>query len=69
MAFKSGKFQEEIVGAKKTLHLLQTELESEKNFMLADTDMERTLVVFRKKGKTAMKYPRKAGMPLKQPLG
>ena len=68
VAYKSGKFQEEIVGAKKTLHLLQTELESEKNFMLADTDMERTLVVFRKKGKTAMKYPRKAGMPSKQPL-
>ena len=51
------------------MYLLQTELESEKNFMLADTDMERTLVVFRKNGKTSMKYPRKAGMPSKQPLG
>ena len=69
VAYKSGKFQEEITGAKKSLYLLQTELESEKNFMLADTDMERTLVVFRKNGKTSMKYPRKAGMPSKQPLG
>ena len=69
VAYKSGKFREEILGAKKALHLLQTEVEEEKNFMLANTDMERTLVVFRKKGKTAMKYPRKAGMPSKQPLG
>lgn len=69
VAYKSGKFKEEMEGARKTLHLLQTEIETEKNFQLADTDMERTLVVFRKKGKTAAKYPRKAGMPSKQPLG
>lgn len=69
IAYKSGKFKEEIEGAKKTLHLLQTEIETEKEFHLADTDNERVLVVFRKKAKTAAKYPRKAGMPSKQPLG
>lgn len=69
VAYKSGKFKEEIEGARKTLYLLQTEIETEKKFQLADTDMARTLVVFRKKAKTAAKYPRKAGMPSKQPLG
>lgn len=69
VAYKSGKFREEIAGAQKTLHLLQTEMETEKKFLLTDTDIERTLAVFRKKGKTAGKYPRKAGMPSKQPLG
>lgn len=69
VAYKSGKFREEILGAKKALHLLQTEMEVEKNFMLADTDMERTLVVFRKMAKTAKRYPRKAGLPSKEPLG
>lgn len=69
LAYKSGKFREEILSAQKTMHLLQTTIESEKNFLLADTDMERTLVLFKKVGKTAKKYPRKAGMPSKQPLG
>ena len=69
IAYKSGKFKEEMEGAKKTMHLLQTEIETEKEFQLAGTDNERTLVVFRKKAKTAAKYPRKAGMPSKQPLG
>lgn len=69
VAYKSGKFREEILGAKKTLHLLQTDMEVEKDFMLADRDMERTLVVFRKMGKTANRFPRKAGMPSKEPLG
>ena len=69
LAYKSGKFREEIQGAQKTMHLLQTAIASEKNFLLADTDMERTLVLFKKVGKTAKKYPRKAGMPSRQPLG
>lgn len=69
LAYKSGKFREELEGARKTLHLLQTEMEKEKEFMLADTDMARTLVIFKKKGKTPAKYPRKAGMPSKEPLG
>lgn len=69
LAYKSGKFKEEIKDAKKALYLLQTEIVEEKDFFLADTDMERTLVLFEKKGRTAKRYPRKAGMPSKQPLG
>ena len=69
VAYKSGKFKEEKEEARKALYLLQTEIQQEKEFQLADTDMARTLVVFHKKGKTAAKYPRKAGMPSKQPLG
>ena len=35
---------------------------------LAGSDMERALVVVEKKRSTPKKYPRKAGMPTKEPL-
>ena len=50
------------------MYLLQTELKSEKNFTLADTDMERSFIVIDKEKKTPEKYPRKAGMPSKEPI-
>jgi len=35
---------------------------------LVDTDMERSFVVVEKEKNTPKKYPRKAGMPAKEPL-
>ncbi len=37
--------------------------------ILNGTDAERDLLVIRKKNKTDRKYPRKAGMPGKEPVG
>ena len=38
-------------------------------FTLPKTDIERTFVVIEKVKKTPKKYPRKAGLPSKEPLG
>ena len=37
-------------------------------FHLPGSDMERSLVVVEKKRSTPKKYPRKAGMPTKEPI-
>ena len=38
-------------------------------FVLPDTDIERTFVVIEKVKQTPRKYPRKAGLPSKEPIG
>ena len=38
-------------------------------FTLPETDIERTFVVIEKVRKTPKKYPRKAGLPSKEPIG
>jgi hypothetical protein len=52
------------------MKLLKCELTQDVHFQLEEdgTEMERCLMVFDKKEKTAKRYPRKAGTPLKQPL-
>ena len=35
---------------------------------LPDTDIDRTFVVIKKTAATSKKYPRKAGLPAKEPL-
>ncbi len=64
-AEKSGQEAEAAVGA---FHLLGGSLESGCTFSLPDSNLTRTLFVIRKKKKTPEKYPRKAGIPGKQPL-
>ena len=38
------------------------------HFRLLDTDMERSLVAIKKMKSTPKKYPRKAGLPTKEPI-
>lgn len=68
VAYKSGKAAEEIEEAKKAIFELGGKLEKEVDFNLYETDMERALVVIKKVRKTPKKYPRKAGMPTKEPI-
>ena len=69
VAYKSGKIEEEMNQGRNAIDILGGEIESVKQFVLAGTDAERDLVVIRKKMKTDKKYPRKSGMPGKEPLG
>ena len=39
-----------------------------KEFYLPDSDIGRSLIVIRKEKATPSKYPRKAGLPSKEPL-
>lgn len=68
VSYKSGRAGEEIEEAKKAVFELGGKMEKEVDFKLYDTDMERTLVVIKKVRKTPKKYPRKAGMPTKEPI-
>lgn len=66
--YKSGKIQEELHESEKALVLLGGRVEEICKFNLADTDMSRSLVLIRKEKQTPKRYPRKAGLPSKEPL-
>ena len=68
IAFKSKKASEELQAAKGELHLLGGKLTETYEFDLPDSDISRTICIVDKVEKTSKKYPRKAGVPSKQPL-
>lgn len=67
--YKSGEIDEELKQATKAVHILGGELSKVEKFNLPGTDAARSLVVIRKINTISKKYPRKAGMPTKEPLG
>ncbi len=68
IALKSGEITEEQKAAEKAISILGGELEEVIPFILPDSDIERSFVVIRKVKSTSGKYPRKAGLPSKEPL-
>lgn len=68
VSYKSEKVSEEIQSAKRALSILGGHMENQIDFMLPNSDIYRNLVVIGKKNSTPGKYPRKAGMPGKEPL-
>lgn len=68
ISYKSGKIEEEVEQARKAVFILGGKISKIEKFCLADTDMERSFVIIKKEKKSPEKYPRKAGMPSKEPL-
>ena len=68
ISYKSGKVQEELDVSRHAVDILGGKVEKCLNYALADTDMERSLVVIHKLKPTKKAYPRKAGKPSKEPL-
>ncbi len=68
VSYKSGKVEEELSTSEKAIQILGGKVEKIEKFTLADSDIERSLIVIRKVKPTAKKYPRKAGLPVKEPL-
>lgn len=66
--YKSGKIQEEIELSGGAVEILGGVIRNKKEFMLPGSDMYRCLLKIEKVKSTAKKYPRKAGMPTKEPL-
>ena len=66
--YKSGKIQEELDSGKKAINILGGTVEIVKEFELPETDISRCLLYIRKIENTPQKYPRKAGMPTKEPI-
>lgn len=68
VSYKSEKVSEELSGADRAISLLGGSMEKQVEFMLPDSDVFRNLVVVRKKRPVSSRYPRKAGLPAKEPL-
>ena len=68
ISYKSGKASEEVKEVGKALFLLGGKIKDFISFNLPETDMERNFVVIKKEKKTPKRYPRKAGLPAKEPL-
>lgn len=67
ISYKSGECDLEVETAKYAISTLGGELSGVKKFNLGQSG--RAFVIIEKKKSTAKKYPRKAGTPLKEPLG
>ena len=68
ISYKSGDIDEEIVKSKPAIKILGAEIENVIKFKLPGTDIHRSLVKIKKLSTTKKKYPRKAGLPAKEPL-
>lgn len=68
IAYKSEKVADEIAAAENAIALLGGKVEEKKEFLLPGSDIHRCLVLVRKERPTPKKYPRKAGLPGKEPL-
>ena len=68
VAYKSGDIKEEVTAARKAVGILGGKIEQEEMFQLPDTDISRSFVVIRKIKDTPIGYPRKAGIPKKDPI-
>lgn len=68
VSYKSEKIAEEANDAKNAIFLLGGKVNEQVEFNLPDSDIYRNLFVIEKKSATPKKYPRKAGLPAKEPL-
>lgn len=68
ISYKSEKISEELQYSKKAINVLGGEISKQVEFELPDSDIYRNLFVIKKLKSTPKKYPRKAGLPAKEPI-
>ena len=68
ISMKASGAQNEINEARKAIKVLGGAIEKIEEFNLPQTDIGRTIIVIKKKEKTNRKYPRKSGIPSKDPI-
>lgn len=68
ISYKSEKVNDEILSAQSAIDILGCKLEKQFDFNLPNSTIYRNIVVFSKESNTPLKYPRKAGLPVKKPL-
>ena len=66
--YKSEKITDELANAHNALHILGGKVVDQIDYNLPDSDYYRNLVIVKKEKETPKKYPRKAGLPSKEPL-
>ena len=68
VAYKSGMIDEEVEKSLRAIQILGGKVEKIEKFELPDSDIGRAFVYIKKVKNTSKKYPRKAGIPAKDPL-
>lgn len=68
ISYKSERLSEELSVANNSITLLGGLVKEQIDFQLPDSDIYRNLLVIHKTKSTPKKYPRKAGLPSKEPL-
>lgn len=68
VSYKSEKVSEEIIIAEHAIKILGGIIDRQVEFYLPKSDIYRNLFVIKKVENTPKKYPRKAGLPSKEPL-
>lgn len=68
VSYKSEKITEEMKMAEKAISVLGGEYLNQVEFTLPDSDIYRNLFMIEKKKISPKKYPRKAGLPSKEPI-
>lgn len=69
VSYKSEKAAEEVRAAEKAIHVLGGRLKHQDAFLLPNSDLYRNLCVIEKIKETPGRYPRKAGLPSREPIG
>lgn len=68
ICMKGLEIKEEVEMAKKAIEILGGKIEQEESFNLPNSDMKRNVIIIKKVKNTPAKYPRKPGMPAKEPI-
>ena len=68
ISYKSEKISEEVQKAETAIKTLGGKIDKQVEFYLPNSDIYRNLFIIRKIRKTPSKFPRKAGLPSKEPL-
>ncbi|MEF9917101.1 MAG: 16S rRNA (guanine(527)-N(7))-methyltransferase RsmG [Lachnospiraceae bacterium] len=66
--YKSGEIEEELEKSEKAIRLLGGYVEEVVKFTLPGSEISRSFVKIRKSNATPKKYPRKSGLPAKEPI-
>ena len=68
ICMKGANVKEELDKAKNAIQELGGKIDKIDNFYLSNNDNERNIIIIKKVKETKSKYPRKAGVPSKEPL-
>lgn len=68
VCMKGSSVEEELSNGKNAIKVLGGNIKNIDEFVLPDSDMSRNVIIIDKIKNTSNKYPRKAGIPVKEPL-
>lgn len=68
ICMKGSEIEKELESAKVAIKELGGKIEKIDKFKLPDSTMERNIIIIKKEKETLEKYPRKAGIPSRQPI-